>query len=44
VRVLARELLENEVAQHIGAEKDERRIERTGERNGYRDCGPGIRA
>jgi len=37
VRVLAQELMEIEVAQHVGAEKYERGIERTGERNGYRD-------
>jgi len=39
VRVLAQELMEIEVAQHVGAEKYERGIERTGERNGYRDRG-----
>ena len=37
VRVLAQELMELEVAQHVGAEKYERGIERTGERNGYRE-------
>ena len=35
--MLARELMEIEVAQHVGAEKFERGAERTGERNGYRD-------
>jgi len=29
--------MEIEVAQHVGAEKNERGGERTGERNGYRD-------
>jgi transposase-like protein len=43
VRVLAQELMEIEVAQHVGAEKYERGTERTGERNGYRDR-PGTRA
>ena len=37
VRVLAQELMEIEVAQHVGAERYERGAERTGERNGYRD-------
>src|SRR5262245_2749398 len=37
VRALAQELMEIEVAQHLGAEKYERGAERSGERNGYRD-------
>jgi putative transposase len=37
VRVLAQELLELEVAQHVGAERYERKPERTGQRNGYRE-------
>src|ERR1051325_4833138 len=37
VRVLAQELMEIEVAQHVGAEKYERAAERNGERNGYRE-------
>src|ERR671928_923759 len=37
VRVLAQEVMEIEVAQHLGAERYERAVERTGERNGYRD-------
>jgi putative transposase len=36
-RVLARELIEVEVAQHVGAERYERGIAGTGERKGYRD-------
>jgi transposase-like protein len=37
VRVLAQELMELEVAQHVGAERYERTPERTGQRNGYRE-------
>jgi putative transposase len=37
VRVLAQELMELEVAQHVGAERYERVADRNGERNGYRD-------
>lgn len=37
VRAMAQELMELEVAQHLGAEKYERAANRTGERNGYRD-------
>jgi putative transposase len=37
VRVLAQEVMEIEVAQHLGAERYERAAERSGERNGYRD-------
>src|ERR671937_324172 len=37
VRVLAQEVMEVEVAQHLGAERYERALERTGERNGYRE-------
>src|ERR671933_2598414 len=37
VRVLAQEVMELEVAQHLGAERYERALERSGERNGYRD-------
>src|SRR5919206_3575651 len=37
VRVLAQEVMEIEVAQHLGAERYERAVERNGERNGYRD-------
>ena len=37
VRVLAQQLMELEVAQHVGAERYERTAERLGERNGYRD-------
>jgi transposase-like protein len=37
VRVLAQEVMEIEVAQHLGAERYERAVDRSGERNGYRD-------
>src|ERR671938_162892 len=37
VRVLAQEVMEIEVAQHLGAERYERATDRAGERNGYRD-------
>jgi hypothetical protein len=37
VRAMAQQLMELEVAQHIGADKYERAAHRTGERNGYRD-------
>ena len=37
VRVLAQELMEMELAEHIGAERHERTTERTGYRNGYRE-------
>src|SRR5438552_3755603 len=37
VRVMAQQLMELEVAQHVGAEKYERAADRNGERNGYRD-------
>src|ERR1051326_2711470 len=37
VRVLAQEVMELEVAQHLGAERYERAVGRSGERNGYRD-------
>ncbi len=37
VRVLAQELMELEVARHVGAERYERTAERTGQRNGYRE-------
>jgi transposase-like protein len=37
VRVLAQEVMEIEVAQHLGAERYERAAERSGERNGYRE-------
>jgi transposase-like protein len=37
VRVLSQALMELEVAQHIGAERYERTVERTGQRNGYRE-------
>jgi putative transposase len=37
VRVMAQQLMELEVAQHVGADKYERVAERSGERNGYRD-------
>src|ERR671936_2305437 len=37
VRVLAQELMELELAEHVGAERHERSLERTGYRNGYRD-------
>ena len=37
VRALSQALMELEVAQHIGAEKHERTVERTGQRNGYRE-------
>src|SRR5688572_21940869 len=37
VRVLSQALMEVEVAQHVGAERDERSAERRGERNGYRE-------
>jgi putative transposase len=39
VRVLAQELMELEVSQHVGAERYERTAERTGQRNGYRERG-----
>src|SRR5919198_1197076 len=37
VRMLAQEVMEIEVAQHLGAEKYERPADRIGERNGYRE-------
>jgi transposase-like protein len=37
VRMLAQEVMEIEVAQHLGAEKYERAADRSGERNGYRE-------
>jgi transposase-like protein len=37
VRLLAQQLMELEVSQHLGAERYERSPERTGERNGYRE-------
>src|SRR5438105_25023 len=37
VRVLAQELMELELAEHAGAERHERTLERTGYRNGYRE-------
>jgi putative transposase len=37
VRVLAEELMEMELAEHVGAERHERTADRTGYRNGYRD-------
>ena len=37
VRVLSQALLELEVTQHVGAERHERTLERTGQRNGYRE-------
>ena len=37
VRVLAEELMEMELAEHLGAERHERTSERTGYRNGYRE-------
>jgi putative transposase len=37
VRVLAQELMELELAEHVGAERHERSAERTGYRNGYRE-------
>ena len=37
VRVLTQALMELEVAQHLGADRHERRPERTGYRNGYRE-------
>ena len=37
VRVLAQTLMELEVAQHLGAERYERALTRTGQRNGYRE-------
>jgi transposase-like protein len=37
VRVLAQEVMEIEVAQHLGAERYERSTERAGEQNGYRE-------
>jgi transposase-like protein len=37
VRVLAQELMELDVGQHLGAERYERTAERTGQRNGYRE-------
>jgi putative transposase len=37
VRVLAQELMELELAEHVGAERHERTAERTGYRNGHRD-------
>src|SRR4030081_2368471 len=37
VRVMAQQLMELEVAQHLGADKYERATDRQGERNGYRD-------
>src|SRR5438876_563867 len=37
VRVLAQELMQMELAEHVGAERHERSPERTGYRNGYRE-------
>src|ERR671927_629166 len=37
VRVLAQELMELEVAEHLGAERHERTPDRSGYRNGYRE-------
>ena len=37
VRAMAQQLMELEVAQHVGADRYERAANRTGERNGYRD-------
>src|SRR5438270_11664964 len=37
VRVLAEELMEMELAEHIGAERHERTADRTGFRNGHRE-------
>ena len=37
VRVLAQELMEFEVAEHVGAARHERTLERTGYRNGHRE-------
>src|SRR5438034_1443809 len=37
VRVLAQELMELELAEHVGAERHERTVERTSDRNGYRE-------
>jgi transposase-like protein len=37
VRVLAQELMEMELAEHVGAERHERTLERSGYRNGYRE-------
>jgi transposase-like protein len=37
VRVLAEALMEVEVEQHVGAERHARTLERTGQRNGYRE-------
>src|ERR1700737_3007954 len=37
VRVLAEELMEMELAEHVGAERHERTPERSGYRNGYRE-------
>jgi len=37
VRTLAQALMELEVAQHVGAERYERALTRTGQRNGYRE-------
>jgi putative transposase len=37
VRVLSQALMELEVTQHVGAERHERTLTRTGQRNGYRE-------
>ena len=37
VRVLSEQLMALEVSQHLGAERHERTVERTGHRNGYRE-------
>src|ERR671938_1665136 len=37
MRVLAQELIELELAEHVGAERHERTTDRTGYRNGYRE-------
>jgi putative transposase len=37
VRLMAQQLMEAEVAQHVGADKYERTAARSGERNGYRE-------
>jgi putative transposase len=37
VRLMAQQLMEAEVAQHVGADRYERTSARSGERNGYRE-------
>ena len=44
VRVLSQALMEMEVQEHVGAGRHERSAERTGQRNGYRQCRESVHA